>query len=475
MLPQKIAFVDIETTGLGVTRDRILEIGILRVENNTLVDTFQSVINPEGFVSPFSLQLTGITQEELEKAPTFFEIQEKIYDMLQDCVFVAHNVRFDYGFIRNAFKRHGKKFTAKHFCSVKLSQTLFPEERKHNLDAIISRFGFTCEKRHRAFADAKVVWDFYAYMQKKFSEDILSDAIKRIAKRTSLPIAISEATITALPEKPGVYIFYGENHIPLYVGKSVNIQERVLSHFASDHASPREMSISQQIKTIETCVTSGELGALIKESQFIKKLQPLYNRQLRILKKMYALQKRTNAKGYSEVVLEVFSHIEPDDIPNLLGIFRSKRQAQTFLIPFVQQYHLCEKLLGLEKTTTSCFAYRLGNCKGACIGEENPLAYSIRFSEAFANYSLKPWPFMGPVVISEEDSLEETAEYFLVDKWCLLAQYTAQDSILQETAAYSYTFDLDTYKLLVRFLEKKKNWKNIQVLSKNHATNSINL
>src|SRR6185312_5990138 len=135
---------DIETTGLGVTHDRIIEIGILRVEENKLVKTFKSVINPEGFVSPFSLQLTGITENELSQAPTFYSVVDEILEILKDCVFVAHNVRFDYGFIRNECKRYEKTYSAKHLCTVKLSQYLFPSERKHNLDAIINRFGISC-------------------------------------------------------------------------------------------------------------------------------------------------------------------------------------------------------------------------------------------------------------------------------------------------------------------------------------------
>ncbi len=464
MLPQNLAFVDIETTGLGVTRDRIIEIGILRVEDGKVVETFQSLINPEGFVSPFSLQLTGISQEDLEKAPTFYEVQEKIQEILQDCVFVAHNVRFDYGFIRNEFRRHDKRFTSKHFCTVKLSQALFPKERKHNLDAIIERFSLVCKKRHRAFDDAKALWDFYQKLQKQFSETLLEEAIARTAKKTAVPIAIPQSTIDALPEKSGVYIFYGDSKSPLYVGKSVNIKERVLSHFANDHTSSREMHISQQIQAIETITTSGELGALIKEAQLVKKLQPLYNRQLRVMKKMYLLQKGITESGYPEISLKMVEKIQPDDIASFVGIFRSKRQAKTFLIPLIEKYHLCEKLLGLEKTNGACFAYRLGHCKGACLGEENFLRYTMRFNEAFADYSLKPWPFAGPVVISEEDNLEETAEYFVVDKWCLLSQYNESENLLQQTTMNAYVFDLDTYKLLVRFLEKRKNLHHVKVL-----------
>lgn len=462
MLPQKLAFVDIETTGLGVTRDRIIEIGILRVENNTLVNTYNTLINPQGFVSPFSLQLTGITEGDLAKAPTFYEVMDDIYNLLQDCVFVAHNVRFDYGFIRNEFKRHEKTYSAKHFCTVKLSQRLFPTFRKHNLDAIIERFNISCTNRHRAFDDAAVLWEFYQKLQSSFDSEILEKAIAGGLKKPSTPLHITHESIDLLPEKPGVYIFYGENQTPLYVGKSVNIQERVKSHFASDYASAKEMNIAQQIRNIETITTSGELGALIKESQLVKKLQPLYNRQLRVMRKMYVLKKKINTDDYPEISLEMIDTIDPKDLSIILGIFRSKRQAKDFLIPLVKEYNLCEKLLSLEKTASSCFAYRLAICRGACVKEESPLTYSMRFAEAFGKHTIKPWPFLGPVVISEKDELEKTAEYFVVDKWCLLDQYNESETALFQSRSHPYVFDLDTYKLLVRFLEKRKNWRHVK-------------
>ena len=470
MLPSKLAFVDIETTGLGVTRDRIIEIGILRVENGVLVKQFQSLINPEGFVSPFSLQLTGISPEEIESAPTFYGIREKILEMLEDCIFVAHNVRFDYGFLRNEFKRHGKHFTSKHFCTVKLSQTLFPKERKHNLDAIIQRFGFQCEKRHRAFDDAKVLWDFYQRLQIDFPENVLEKALTQTWKKPSLPPSISSEMMDAIPEKSGVYIFYGENDAPLYVGKSVNVNERVRSHFVNDYTAAKEMHIAQQITRIETHVTSGELGALIQESQLIKKLQPLYNRRLRLARKLCVLKKRQIKEGYPEVYGELVDTVQPDDLPQIIGIFRSNRQAKDFLIAQGKEFQLCEKLLGIEKTHTSCFAYRLGLCKGACIQEEKPISYMMRFAEAFSGNAVKKWPFSGPVVISEEDECEETAEYFVVDKWCLLSQHNEHSAILEEVKKEAYVFDVDTYKLLVRFLENKSHWKQIKVLPTNTYT-----
>lgn len=456
MLPQKLVFIDTETTGLSVSRDRIIEIGIVRVENNKVVAEYQSLINPETFLSPFITSITNITEKDLVSAPTFYDIRKDIYQLLDGAVFVAHNVRFDYGFLRNEFKRVEMRFTSKHFCTAKLSRSLFPHHHHHNLDSIIERFGFACERRHRAFDDAKVLWSFYQTLEKTFDEEIFEKHIKQGLKHPSRPIKTSQEQLDTLPESSGVYIFYGENHVPLYVGKSVNVKDRVLSHFASDHTIAKEMHLSQQVEDIEVISTAGELGALLKESQLIKKLQPLYNRKLRNSRRLIVLKRRTNKQGYQEQYLEDVVDISPDDTEDIVGVFRSKKQAKEYLYELVKEHILCEKLVGLEKTITGCFAYRLGNCKGACLGKENPHIYNARCIIAFSKNKIKPWPFAGPVLVTEKENMTDDEDAFYIDKWCLLGKQSVKDGQADFFTDEDYRFDMDTYKILVHFLESKK-------------------
>lgn len=468
-LPEKIAFVDIETTGLSVTRDRVIEVGILRVENNSLVSSYQTVLNPEIHISPTIFGMTGITADEIEKAPAFYEVHENIQELLQDCVFVAHNVRFDYGFLRNEFRRLGITFASKHFCTVKLFRALYPSQRRHNLDSVIDMFGLQCERRHRAFDDAKVLFDFYQRIQKELPEEKILSAVKFAMKTPSLPKNISSEIVAGLPESPGVYIFYGADGAPLYVGKSVNVRDRVLSHFSSDHLSSKEMKLSQQVESIEAIPTRGELGALLKESYLVKKLQPIYNRQLRMARKVIVLKKITNDKGYHEVLLETADTIYAADAENILAVFKSQRQAKAFLISLVKQYSLCEKLLTLQKTKTSCFAYQLGYCQGACIEKEIPLRYNMRFVEAFSKNKIKTWPFPGPIVITEKDEDGDAFESFLIHKWCVLDNSKTGEFENTTSIERDYVFDVDTYKILVQYLRKGKYERNIRILTaQNH-------
>ncbi len=489
MLPDKLAFVDIETTGARSRYDRIIEIGILRVENDQIVQTYSSLVNPQRYIPTEIELLTGITSDEIEQSPTFREIADDVLAILKETVFVAHNVRFDYGFLKAEFKRLNKTFSTKHFCTVRLSRVLFPQFTHHNLDSIIKRFNIRCDRRHRALDDAKAIFQFYKLLKESYSQEVFLKAIEQTLRKPYLPPKIDERILENLPEGPGIYIFYGskpdnpstntinnqidkklrktnntKNLVPLYIGKSINIKERVLAHFASDIYSPLEMKIAQQVESIETIPTAGELGALFLESQLIKKLLPLYNKKLRQKRNMLAIKMQKNEEGFMTVTLESVKTPSVTELDLYVGFFTSKKQARDFLFKIAQEFNLCEKLLGLEKTKTSCFGYRLERCKGACIKKESPLAYNIRFSQAFTKTKIKTWPFSGPIVVVEECDSSEKKEYFIVDKWCIIGHITADSYEAFNEKNLEYAFDLDTYKILLRFLTKNRKITQIKLL-----------
>jgi DNA polymerase-3 subunit epsilon len=452
IVPPKLAFVDIETTGAHVTRDRIIEIGIVRVEEGKVVKKYQTLINPYTHLSPYISQMTGITADELDRAPGFREVAETIQELIEDCVFVAHNVRFDYGFLRNEFRRMEVPFSAKHFCTVRLSRQLFPQHKKHNLDSIIERFDIACENRHRALDDAAVLWEFVQRAQAVTDPEKFQTALANMLKRPSLPSGISPQLVAKLPESPGVYIFYGNSNYPLYVGKSKNIKERVLSHFTSDYMSSKEMNMCQQVERIETIETAGELGALLKESDLVKEMQPLYNRMLRKTREVVVVKKQTNPDGYETVSVATYPVLQADDLEQVLGIFRSRSQCQEHLHKLAGEFQLCHKLLGLEKARGACFGYQLNTCMGACDKKELALKYNLRFLQAFQRSKIRQWPFNGPIIIHESDDWNEKHETFVIDRWCLVNE--------DGTAT---PFDVDTYHILMRYIFDTKNSRMISV------------
>lgn len=460
-LPEKLVFVDVETTGTSILADRIIEIGMYRVEKGKIVRKFHSLVDPDRYLPTDITRLTGITPAELEGAPTFFSLAEQISDLLSGAVFCAHNAHFDYSFIKAELRRVGIKFQTTKLCTVKLSRAIFPQEPRHNLDAVMERMGISCENRHRALDDARVLVEFYQKVVRTVPQKKLSLIIKKITKHPSLPPKIGRERIEAIPENPGVYVFYDETHQPLYVGKSVNLRDRVLSHF-SDSESQKELKIKQQIASIETIETAGELGALLREARLVKETQPMLNRMLRQQNFLVAATYEKNKDGYLVVKLERKKTITPGDFETMVRLFRSLQQAKEFLSRLAKKNSLCEKMLGVATTRGRCFGYDLGRCFGACVGEESPAKHNLRFLTAIAGLKVKTWPFSGRIIIREE-SLDGKREGHVIDQWCYLGSVKDDEELDQKTWPEA-NFDYDAYKILAKYILSPQNQKHIHVL-----------
>lgn len=457
MLPSYVV-LDLETTGATPLKDRITEIALIKFEGETEVSRWQTLINPEMPISGFIQQLTGISNDMVANAPTFKQIAAELLDYLQDTVLCAHNVRFDHGFLKNEFKRIGIDIRQKVLCTVKLSRKLYPEHRSHGLDAIITRHGLVCASRHRAMGDVEMVIAFLNAARHELGTTAVNKAAEALLKGTrSLPPHIDAQLIDQLPETPGVYLFYGDTSLPLYIGKSINIRERVLSHFNSDHASTKEMRISQEIRHIEWIETAGEFSALLLESRLVKERQPVYNRQLRRERQLCAWRVAEDSTKVPIVNLVQIDEIDPANLGQLFGTFRSKRQATEVLRGVAEQHQLCLKVLGLESGKGVCFAHQLKRCKGVCAGKESAELHYLRLKQAIAAHQLKTWPFRGKIGILEKNQFNDKSELHVFEHWIYLGS-VADESALDEIAATKpeLVFDLDTYKLLLKELNKPK-------------------
>ncbi len=275
----RLAFVDLETTGGNPLVDRVTEVGVVLVDENG-VREWSQLVNPQTRIPAFIERLTGISNAMVAEAPGFKDIAQNLNLLLEGYLFIAHNARFDYGFLKNEFKRLDIVFRPSLLCNVKLSRALFPEHKHHNLDSLIVRHDLKVSERHRALGDAQLIHQFWQDIHKTFDAALIAATVKKLVGRPSTPSQIDDNLIQGLPDTPGVYLFYGENDLPLYVGKSTHIKQRVLSHFSADHRHSKEMSLSQQLRRIEYIETAGEIGALLKEAQLIKSLQPIHNRRL---------------------------------------------------------------------------------------------------------------------------------------------------------------------------------------------------
>ena len=462
------AFVDIETTGGNAVHDRVIEIAVIVMEGNKITRKWSTLVNPERSLSHMITMITGLTGKDLVDAPTFSEVAQELLQILEGKVFVAHNARFDYGFIKNEFRRLEIAWSAKTLCTVRLSRALYPKFRSHSLDAVIERFGFPCENRHRALDDSKVCTDFWYRAQDERGLEQFEWAIEKLLKRPSLPSHLPAKSIDAAPEGTGIYIFYGKGKKPIYIGKSVDLRSRVLQHFSSDHQLRKDMEISQRVRHVEYRETVGELGALLLESQLIKQHLPLYNIKLRKLSTQCAIKISEGDDGFETVEYVRADAITPQEFDSLYGIFRGESQAKERMIELAEAYSLCSKILKLETVRSgSCFGYHLKKCKGACTEEETALEHNLRLRMALSAFKHKSWPFKGKIGIKESRVFSEKAEIHLIDQWCYLGTYGTEEE-LQEAleGEFELNFNLDNYRIISSFLKqftsgkkKRGEWK----------------
>ncbi len=442
-----LAFVDIETTGSHFDRDRITEIGIKTLAGNQ-IQIWEKLIDPQTYIPQNIQRLTGISPSMVQGQPCFSELAEDLKKELEGKIFVAHNARFDYGFIKASFKRAGIDFKPKVLCTVKLSRLLFPDQPRHNLDTIISAHGLKVSARHRALGDADLLLQFWRVCESKFGQEKLNGAINQLIGNASLPPNIDQNIIDSLPDGPGCYIFYGENKTPLYIGKSISLRSRVMGHFQGALTQRKEMKLSLQVRDIDWIETSGELGALILESRLIKERMPSMNIKLRRSKDLCAWSLEEDVCGVLTPSLVTHHHLSPGLQDNLYGLFYSKREAHSYLKALAKKHHLCEALLGLEKRIEgkSCFGYQVKQCSGACINLAPIALHNLQLKTAMDLFKVQVWPYSGAIAI------KEGGEMIVVDKWCYLGTAINQDELYELAQSGEVEFDLDIYKIVKKAL-----------------------
>ncbi len=373
MSRQKYAVVDIETTGGIPKRDKITEIAVIIYDGKEIIDEFQSLVNPERSIPPHITRITGITNEMVEDAPKFYEIAKDVIDILENSIFVAHNVRFDYQFIREEFRSLGFTFTKRKLCSVRLSRKAFPGLRSYALGSLIKYFKIEVNNRHRAYDDA---WATTIILGKildlQTTKKEVSDMVREGIKLTKLPQGITPEMVESLPESCGVYYMSDDSGRVIYIGKSINIQERIKQHFSKDHTKANKLL--RKVADISYELTGNELASLIKESYEIKQVMPEVNKIQKNRHYAYAIVKAEDKSGYFK-----YDVVKADKTESALSYYNSRKSALRHIEQITEVHGLCMKVNGLDKGQTSCFNYGIDKCMGACIGDEFPITYNERF------------------------------------------------------------------------------------------------
>ena len=365
------AIIDIETTGGSYRLERITEIAVFIHDGTRIIDEYSSLINPERNIPYFITSLTGITNEMVEDAPKFYEVAKKIVEMTEGKVFVAHNARFDYSFIRQEFNMLGYNYKRPLLDTVALSRKLLPGHSSYSLGNLCNDLGIEINGRHRASGDAMATVRLLELLLER-DRTLKSGSLIKNRKASKLHPAFDVSRIDDIPEEPGVYYFHNEEGEIIYVGKSRNLFQRVNTHL-SNNTSARAMEMRSMTAGISWEPTGSELIALLLESTEIKKRKPLFNRAQRRTGYSWGIYSYTDDNGYIRFDCR---NVSDKAVP--LALFNSRDNARGKLVQIISKYNLCQKLCGMYDTDGPCFHHQVSLCRGACRGEEAPSEYNQR-------------------------------------------------------------------------------------------------
>ena len=390
---KRYAIIDVETTGLKAGQEKITEIAVVIHDGKQVLDTFSSLVNPEKNIPYRITQLTGINDQMVMGAPKFYEIAKQLVELTDDTIMVGHNVSFDYRFIQAEFKSLGYDFKRQTLDTVKLSRKLIPGQPSYSLGKLCQSININIENRHRALGDALATTKLFELLCSMEAEPE-----KLNLKGTNANLSLS--LIEKLPESHGVYYFFDHSGKLIYVGKSVNIKSRVLQHL-SNNSTRRAIEMKQNISDIDFKLTGNELVALLLESDEIKKQKPVYNRAQRRAFFNYGLYHFENEAGFLCLkVTKTIAEMQPH------YTYASAAEARLHLFMLSERFQLCQGLNGLYPGNGPCFQYQIGQCLGACCGQETPETYNQRVQEALERYHFDYENFL---IVEQGTSPEEKA------------------------------------------------------------------
>jgi DNA polymerase-3 subunit epsilon len=451
-LREPTVFVDLETTGTNFANDRIIEIGLIEVDRDG-VREWSALVDPGRPLSPFITGLTGIDAAMLESAPTFAQLVPELLQKLRGRLFVAHNARFDYGFLKHEFKRNGVDFCATNLCTVKLSRALFPQYLRHNLDTLVERHGIKTHDRHRALADARILWDLWRCWHALVPADAIREAVERITGRPELPPQLDPAQFDDLPEAAGAYAVFDKEGALLIARRAANVRRQLFAHFS--HAR-RESPLARKAWRIEWREAAGELGARLYELEFARARR-------RIPEDSCSWQLISHGDGDYRPVLAFVRDVDFARAEDLYGLYRSRREAVLTLHRLAEAYRLCHTLTGLGegRAGEACAAYRQRLCRGACVGKEAVSLHGARLTAALAKHRIRPWPYPGPIALVERDEFGMREDAHVIDAWGYLGtagDETTLRSLFERAAEKERSghprFDADIYRIVGKYLKE---------------------
>lgn len=399
------AIVDIETTGSYAAANGITEIAIYISDGSSIIDNYTTLINPGQPIPKLIQAMTGITDQMVASAPRFEKVAGKIFELLHDKIFIAHNVNFDYSFVKAHFAGAGISFNTNKLCTVRLGRKIFPGLQSYSLGKFCLAMGVDNNARHRASGDAYATAELFHMMVQHDKEKHIEKSLQRNSKEQQLPPNVSKKDFDKLPTTPGVYYFHNEKGKVIYVGKARNIRSRISSHFSSDMQSRQKQNFFKHTHSISFQKTGTELMAHILESSEIKKLWPAYNYSQKRWEDVYGLFSFEDQNGYQRIAIE-----KNKKLLNPVYTFHYIVDGHAIIRRLINDFNLCPKLCFMQKGNGKCENLKDETCFGACEKAEDPKHYNKRVKKALASLTNQ-----SSYIIADDGLNEEEKSIILVE------------------------------------------------------------
>jgi DNA polymerase-3 subunit epsilon len=373
------AIVDIETTGSYASANGITEVAIHVFDGKQVIKKFESLINPCQPIPRYIQAFTGISDEMVADAPLFEDVAHEIFHLLNENVFIAHNVNFDYSFLKSHLLRTGHDLKSKKLCTVRLSRRIFPGFSSYSLGNLCRSLDIGINNRHRAGGDAEATVKVFSKLLENDKEDFITKSLLRNSKEQSLPPNVPKQHFDVLPTTPGVYYFHDAKGKIIYVGKAINIRNRVNSHFSNNSESRQKQNFISHIHSISYKSCATELMASILESVEIKKYWPRFNYSQKHWEDVFGIYTYEDRNGFLRLIIEKNKkNLKP------VHTFHNLSEGYSWLRTVIEQYQLCPKLCFLENGPGACTGVEKNTCQGACNKGETRTAYNKRVKKAIA-------------------------------------------------------------------------------------------
>ena len=450
-----LAFVDVETTGLSPREDRIREIGVVLVDDGR-VDRWTSLLR----ISPLDREGESESRADCTHTPRFQDVAADLARMLAGRLVVAHNARFDYGFLSAEFARLGIDFRPDLLCSLMLSRRLHPRLDCHDLDALARHHQLEAVARHRALPDADLIWQLWQALRGSVPPDLFDDAVQKLLAGPVLPECLDASLVERLPRAPGAYVLHGDDNQVLLTGAASNLRSQVVDYFRVDHASARALEYAHRITNITWRVTRGLLGAQLTAAA----LDPVRRRQKTGSPQFCC---RFVPDATPSVSVAPLHDCIDDSAGESFGSFASERKAKNALVRLAFKNRLCHCILGIDAfAAEDCRACEGDEGGTGCIGRVNRAKQLARVFASLRAWERPSWPYRGPIGIRERSDLH------VIDRWQYLG--TARDEAdvhaLLECRRDQDAFDPGVYVLLQRTLPTLPDARVVMLGAKAEAT-----